>query len=39
LLREIALFTQRLAGSGLDTSAPLSGRELARVLRERLDPS
>jgi hypothetical protein len=38
LLRELALFTKRLAGSGLDASAPLSGPELARVLRERLDP-
>jgi len=39
LLRELALFSGRLAGAGLDAGAPLSGAELARVLRERLDPS
>jgi hypothetical protein len=39
LLRELTLFTQRLASSGLDASAPLNASEVARVLRERLDPS
>jgi hypothetical protein len=39
LLREVALFSQRLVGAGLDAGLPLSGPELARVLRERLDPS
>jgi hypothetical protein len=39
LLRELALFTQRLVGAGLDAGAPLSGPELARVVRERLDPT
>lgn len=39
LLRELALFSDRLSAAGLDASAALAGPELARALRERLDPS
>jgi hypothetical protein len=39
LLREVSLFSDRLAAAGLDASGPLSGPELARALRERLDPT
>ena len=39
LLREVTLFGERMGAAGLDCTSPLSGQELARVLRERLDPS
>jgi len=37
--RELALFAGRLSAAGLEATAPLSAPELARALRDRLDPN